>query len=286
MMRIGTARRAWLGVAVLLGLLGSAPRARAVVSVYVGSATGVPGGTATFQVVLTTTGEQVGGVQNTITFDSLTPIASCAINPLLFPTWSLQPPGCTPLANCTHANFVLLMQQLGTTIPNGSTLYTCTVSVASDADVISYPLTCSNASAADVNHNTLQVQCSDGQIQVVPILVSAAPKDSRTLTVTSPASTSPAFAGFPKTGTIVQIGITANLSIRYTLGSDNRTLTLSSPLPLDVADGTEIIVVASASAPKGGGGGGGCQITLLHQRRAGWLLLLPAAVLLWSRRRR
>jgi hypothetical protein len=167
MMRIGTARRAWLGVAVLLGLLGSAPRARAVVSVYVGSATGVPGGTATFQVVMTTTGEQVAGVGNTITFNSLTPIASCAINPLLFPTWSLQPPGCTALVNCTHANFISLGQQLGGPIPNGTTLYVCTVNIASNAGVGSYPLTCSDASAGDVDRNPLQVQCPDGHVEVV-----------------------------------------------------------------------------------------------------------------------
>lgn len=285
MMRIGTARRAWLGVAVLLGLLGSAPRARAVVSVYVGSATGVPGGKATFDVVMTTTGEQVAAVGNTITFDSLTPIASCAISPLLFPTWALQPPGCTALVNCTYANFIALGQQLGGAIPNGTTLYHCTVDIASDADTVDYPLTCSNASAGDLAHGTLQVQCSDGQVQVVPVLVAHALQGATTLTLTSPAPTSLAFAGFPTPGKIIQIGITANLSIGYTLASDT-TLALSSPLPLNVADGTEIIVVASASAPGGGGGGGGCQITLLHQRRAGWLLLLPAAVLLWSRRRR
>jgi hypothetical protein len=284
MMRIGTARRAWLGVAVLLGLLGSAPRARAVVSVYVGSATGVPGGTATFQVVMTTTGEQVAGVGNTITFNSLTPIASCAINPLLFPAWSLEPQGCTPLVNCTHANFISLGQQLGGPIPNGTTLYACTVSVASDADVISYPLTCSNASAGDLAHGTLQVQCSDGQVQVVPVLVAHALQGATTLTLTSPAPTSPAFDGFPNPGKIIQIGSTVT-SIGCSLGSDHTMLALSSPLPLNVADGTEIIVVASASAPKGGGGGGGCQIAAIGQSYTGLLLMMPA-VLLWQRRRR
>jgi hypothetical protein len=75
------------------------------------------------------------------------------------------------------------------------------------------------------------------------------------------------------------------LSIGYTLGSDNTTLTLSSPLPLDVADGTEITVVASGSAPGGGGGGGGCQIAPVCQSYTGWLLMMPV-VWLWQRRRR
>jgi hypothetical protein len=168
MMRIGTGRRAWLNPAVLLGMLGSALSANADVVIDVGSAKGVAGGTAKFEVVLiTTAGEQVEAVGNTITFDPLTPIASCAINPLLFPTWSLQPPGCTALVNCTHANFISLGQQLGGPIPNGTTLYVCTVNIASNAGVGSYPLTCSDASAGDVDRNPLQVQCPDGHVEVV-----------------------------------------------------------------------------------------------------------------------
>ena len=283
MMRIGTARTAWLSLAVLLGVIGSAPRAGAVVTLYVGSATGVPGCTATFDVVMTTTGEQVAAVGNTITFDSLTPIASCAINPVLFPTWSLEPPGCIPLVSCTYANFIALGQQLGGNIQSGTTLYVCTVNIASDADLTTYPLTCSNPSAANLARNTLQVLCDDGQVQVVPVLVAAAAKNSTTLTLTSPAPTSPAFAGFPKTGKIVQIGSTAT-SIGYSLGSDNTTLALSSPLPLDVTDGTEIIVMVPP-APKSGGGGGGCQIAATGQSYTGLFLMMPAVWLRWRLRR-
>jgi hypothetical protein len=374
-MRICGTRAARLGVAVLLGLLGSAPSALAVVSINVGSTTGVPGGTAQFQVTMSAGGAQVGAAQNNITFDPLTPIASCILNPLLVQSgWSPQPSGqakaeaasagsttltltgpmsadfpasgritviggtvlsspitvtrsgntltlssglpvtvaadtditvvCTPLVDCTGAKFILLMNQLGSTIPDGSVLYVCTVDVAPNAAPgTTYPLVCSNPSAAEPSGNTsLQAQCVNGQVHVVlptptstatptptatatptPITaaVGAAAKNSTTLTLKSPAS-----VGFPKTGTIIEIDGTTSLSIGYTLGADNTTLALSSLLPVDVGESTQITVVPSAPARAGGGGGGGCQIALLHQRRAGWLLLLPAAVLLWSRRRR
>jgi hypothetical protein len=305
-MRICRTSRARVGLMVLLGVLGFAQSASAVVSIDVGSGNGVPGGTATFQALMTTTGEQVGGVQNTITFDSVTPIASCVINPLLFPTWLLQPPGCIPLVNCTHANFVLLMRQLGASIPNNSVLYVCTVSIASDADVTSYPLTCSNVSAADVDNNTLQVECSDGEVQVVPVLVAHAPQGATTLTLTSPVPTSPAFAGFPVAGTITEIDGASGLNIGYTLGSDNVTLTLLEPLPFDVSDDTQITVVppptptptptatatttptptpTATPAPGGGGGGDGCQMASVCQSYTGLLLMMPV-MWLWQCRRR
>jgi hypothetical protein len=302
MMRIGTARTAWLTRAVLLGVLGSAPRAGAVVTLYVGTATGVPGGTPTFDVVMTTTGEQVAAVGNTITFDPLTPIASCAINPLLFPTWSWEPSGCIPLVNCTYANFIALGQQLGGAIPNGTTLYNCTVDIASSADTTTYPLMCSNASAGDLARNTLQVQCSNGQVQVVPVLVAHALQGATTLTLTSPAPTSPVFDddGFPTAGKIIQIDGTSGLSIGYTLESDNITLMLLSTLPVNVQDGTEITLQplptptptatttptpTATPAPKGGGGGGGCQITAIGQTYTGLLLMMPVVWLWWRRRR-
>jgi hypothetical protein len=297
MMRIGTARRTWLSLAVLLGVLGSAAGAGAVVTLYVGSASGVPGGTGTFQVVMTTTGEQVAAVGNTITFDSLTPIASCAINPVLFPTWSLEPSGCIPRVNCTHANFIALGQQLGGAIPNGTTLYVCTVDIASNADTISYALTCSNANGGDVARNTLQMQCSDGQVQVVPILVASAAMESTTLTLTSPAPASPAFAGFPKAGTITQIDGTSGLKIGYTLESDNVTLMLLSALPVDVQDGTEITVqplptptptatvTPTPAATPRPGGGGGCSIAPVCQSHTGLLLMMPVVWLWWRGRR-
>jgi hypothetical protein len=307
-MRICRASRAWLSLAVLLAVLGSAPSAGAVVLINVGSATGVPGGTAQFLVTLSTGGAQVGGTLNSVFFDPVTPILACTTNPgMTLSQCALQPQDCTPGVDCQFVRcFIGQLASPPPPIADGAVLYFCTVDIASNADVTSYPLTCSDASAADVNNKPLQVECSDGEVQVVPVLVAHAPQGATTLTLTSPVPTSPAFAGFPVAGTITEIDGASGLNIGYTLGSDNVTLTLLEPLPFDVSDDTQITVVppptptptptatatttptptpTATPAPGGGGGGDGCQMASVCQSYTGLLLMMPV-MWLWQCRRR
>src|SRR3990172_2463551 len=155
-------------------LLMCPPRARGIVSIDVGSASGSPGSTVTFQVNLGSAGEQVGVIQNTIAFDPSTPISECTISPALtsLSGWSLRPQGCTPLGDCTHANFVIAA--FGTAIADGE-VYRCNVKIAANATGGTFPLTCSNPHASDPSGRVLQAQCSNGQIQVAAPTPTATP---------------------------------------------------------------------------------------------------------------
>jgi len=152
--------------ALAVALLSAAPAAGAV-SINIGSASGAPGMSVTFQGSLTTDGAQVGGVQHAIAFDPATPIASCTLNPALasLSRWSLQPPGCTASVDCTQVNFVMV--SFGSAIPDG-TLYHCDVKIAANAAGGRYPLACSAARASDPQGQVLPVECAGGQVEVVP----------------------------------------------------------------------------------------------------------------------
>jgi hypothetical protein len=183
-------------VAAGLVLLGTVPAAGAV-SITVGSASGVPGFSVAFQVVVSSGGAQVGGVQNVIAFDPATPISSCTLNPVLasLSGWSLQPQGCTPLSDCTQANFVIV--SFGSTIPDG-TLYQCEVQIAAGASGGHYPLACSGARASDPTGQDLAVECASGAIDVVaPTLT---PTVTPTPTPTPMPSFTPTLAGWWREG--------------------------------------------------------------------------------------
>jgi len=185
-MQICTAPRARLSVAVLLGLLGSAPSARAVVTIDVGSATGAPGSTVTFNVVLSTGGEQVGGTLNSVSFDPATPIVACTTNPgLTLSQCNALPQDCTPGVDCQEVRcFIAQLASPPPPIANGTLLYSCSVKVAPNATEGSYPLLCSGQSASDPDGHTLDVQCMDGQVQVVGPTLAPTATATRTQTPT------------------------------------------------------------------------------------------------------
>jgi hypothetical protein len=82
--------------------------------------------------------------------------------------FSFLPNGCTPsvLGNCTGIRgLVFAVGNLGA-IPDGSTLYTCTVQVASDAALGDHPLTISNERAADPAQAPFNEACVDGHCAV------------------------------------------------------------------------------------------------------------------------
>jgi hypothetical protein len=142
--------------------------AAATVSINIGSTSGKPGATVTFQVTVSGGGADVGGVQNTILFEPATPIASCAIQPALagISGWTLRPQDCTPLVSCTQAHFVILPDLFGSVIPDGL-LYQCDVKIAASAPGGVFPLRCSEEGAGEPGGQVLPVQCVEGQVEVV-----------------------------------------------------------------------------------------------------------------------
>jgi len=219
--------------------------AAATVSINIGSTSGAPGATVTFQVTLDSGGAQVGGVQNEILFDPATPIASCAIYPPLtgLSNWGLQPQGCTPLVDCSQANFVILL--FGSQIPDGL-LYQCDVKIAADAAAGIFPLHCSGAGAADPDGQVLAAQCVEGQVEVVAPTVTP----TATGTPTQTSAPTPTATANPPTAAPVETPTTA----------------AGPQLPTSWEDHDS------------------CQIAA-DGRGAGWLLLVPVAVLVILRRR-
>jgi hypothetical protein len=160
--------KARLSLAVLLGLLASAPSARAAVSVNVGSATGSSGSTVMFFVTLTTTaGEQVAATDTTVAFEPETPVVQCTPNPsFVFSECAPQPTGCTPGVDCQQTECIVA--PFGGTIPSGSQLYFCDVDIAGNAAIGEYALRCSTVDVRDSAGNSLNPECTDGQVEVVP----------------------------------------------------------------------------------------------------------------------
>lgn len=144
-----------------------------VASIIVGSATGQPGSTVTFNVTLETDAE-VAGTQNDIAFDPKARIAAdggepdCTVNPAIDKgdsTFAFLPDGCTPGVDCTSVRVLILSFGNLTPIPDGSVLYSCEVEIAGDA-TDSYPLTCSAPGAGDPDGVRLGADCTDGTITV------------------------------------------------------------------------------------------------------------------------
>jgi hypothetical protein len=165
-LRICRTRGVRLSLAVLVGLLASAPSARAVVTIEVNPTSGAPGSTATFQVTLSTGGAEVGGTLNTVSVDAATPLVACTTNPgLTLSECSLQPQGCTAGVNCQAVRcFIAQLAAPPPAIPDGTLLYQCSVKIAANATG-THQLVCSDASASDTAANTLDTQCPPGQVQ-------------------------------------------------------------------------------------------------------------------------
>jgi hypothetical protein len=156
-------------VAVIAGLIGS-PAGGYAASITIGSASGTAGSQVQFTVTLNTMGQQVAGVANDILFDPAAPIVECSISPQFagFSATTLLPGGCTPGVDCRRSR-VLIIQFPPLPIEDGAVLYTCTVEIAAGAPGTSYPLTCSAPAVSDPRGHALPVECTDGEVQVVPI---------------------------------------------------------------------------------------------------------------------
>jgi hypothetical protein len=152
-------------IAALVGLLAAAVPAHAVVNIVVGSATGKPGDTVSIPVFLSAVGEQVGGIANDLTFDASIPVTGdCQVPATLDGGATLSPSNCTVGVDCGIRAVVFSLS--AQVIPNASLLYTCSVKIADDAPLQTFPIMCSAPEASTPSGTALSAQCSDGQVQV------------------------------------------------------------------------------------------------------------------------
>jgi hypothetical protein len=140
--------------------------------VHIGTASAPAGTTTTFAVVftlLTLPPSRVAGVQNDLTFDALTPVASDpngepACTGSFQSSFAFLPQDCSPGIDCNGVR--ALVQSGDETIPNGATLYSCQVAVAADAPIGSYPLVAGMTLAKGSGGEPLPILASDGAIDV------------------------------------------------------------------------------------------------------------------------
>jgi len=156
-----------------------------VASIDIGSATGSPGTETTVEVtlrLLTTPPAEIAGVMNDITFDPLTPIAvaengtrpDCTLNSdiaLGVDSFSFLPQGCTPGLDCTGVHALVLAAGEGNPLPDGATLYTCTMAIAANAPFGMYPLHASEPRASGPQGEVLPILASDGSVAVTSVTI-------------------------------------------------------------------------------------------------------------------
>jgi len=177
-------------LSAFVALLAVAVPVRAV-TINVGSAIGKPGDTVSVQVTLSTMGAQVAGVQNDLAFDPSTPVTGpCVMNPAFdngISVVSLEPTTCTVgVDNCGMRALLLLVPARA--IPDGTLLYTCSLKIAADAPLQTFPITCSMPDATDPDNQAISnVQCTDGEVEVA--LPTATPTFTPTPTPGPPTAT-------------------------------------------------------------------------------------------------
>jgi len=234
---------------------------------YLGTASGSPGDRVSFSVALSTGGFAVAGVEADVTFDSVnTPIAvtadgtpDCTVNPLInkeASAFRFQPPGCAGAA-CTAVR--ALVFSLGDTdpIPDGSTLYTCNVSIAPSALPGVYALTATNVSLSDPYGAVVPGVTAYGSAIFVGHLASGSPVPIPT---SPPGETpTPALAG----ATVFPLPATPT----------------PTATPTEVADRA----AGNGAGPSVDGGGDGCHIGARHHAGDA-LCLFPAVLLLLARK--
>lgn len=245
--------RTLLRIAATVGVLLPAWLGRAdALSIDVGSATGRPGSTVTFEVTLRTTGQQVAGTDNYIAFDPATPIVGCEIvNSAIsgLSKLTFEPAGCEedPEVECVSARALLL------TAPpraiRGGVLYRCQVEISTDIqELTSFPLECFDVAASDPDGHAF-----DGTGR-------CAANDE--IECTEDADCGGA-------------GACENIlpQVECTDGEIVADPSLPTPTPTPTPGGG------------GGGGGGGCAIAPGAEGESARWLMIPVAVLWWTRHR-
>jgi len=133
----------WRCVATAAPLECPTPRqAPAGPALWIPDVVAAAGATATIAVTLTTDGALIAGMQTDVTFPVAAPILAranakpdCTVNPDIdkgATTFAFLPQGCTGTA-CTAARAQVLALLNVDPIPDGSTLFTCTIAIPADA---------------------------------------------------------------------------------------------------------------------------------------------------------
>lgn len=169
-MRIWTKR-----VFLALALSAAVPGAHAgAVVLEVGSATGKPGQTVTFDVVLRTQGAEVAGTINNILIDHAVPVAAddtgdpvCDVNGMFesLNAFGFQPENCRNDVDCDLVRSVVVTFP-PQAIPDGTVLYSCAVDISETATVGAHPLVITDLEATDSDSNLLPVTGVNGEILV------------------------------------------------------------------------------------------------------------------------
>ncbi len=117
-------------------------------AIVLGSATGAPGQDVTLVATLQSAGTHVAGTQNDLTVDTANASLgaggkpSCRVNAAIGKNgsaFSLRPNGCQGAA-CTTVRALVLSMDNTDPIPDGATLYTCTVHISPSAAPGQYPI--------------------------------------------------------------------------------------------------------------------------------------------------
>jgi hypothetical protein len=166
-------RIAVLGSLLAAGILGTS--AAQAAKVNIGSASGDPGATVTFDATLASEGTDTAGLQVDIAFDPSAPIAArangrpnCTVNPEInkpASSFAFRPPGCSGAA-CTAVRAIILSTEDVDVIPDGSTLFSCTVAIDSAATGGAKALTGSNAIFSTPTGGRVDGSTNDGAINV------------------------------------------------------------------------------------------------------------------------
>jgi hypothetical protein len=151
-------------------------------------------------------------------------------------SFAFQPPNCS--TNCTGARAIVLSTDNTDPIPSGSVMYTCNVVISAAAPNGTYPLTISNILGSNPAGDPVALGGKDGAVTVPGVTPTGAP------------TATPTSGGPTKTPTAV---ITST-RVRPTSG-------------FKANDDDACAIVSPANS------------------QAGWMLVLPAALLLWVRRR-
>ena len=226
-------------------------------TIVLGSIVGAAGETRTLEVSLETEVE-VAGTQNDITFPAGVGVVAtnngrptCSVNPDIEKggtSFAFQPSGCTPGTDCTGIRSLVLALDNVDPIPDGSLLYSCTVSIGSGVANGTYDLVCTNAGASDPDGGAVPTDCIDGEL-----FVGVDPTPTSTPSATPTITTEP---------------------------TPTDTPTVTTPSPTNTATRT-----ATRTPNPGGNDDDGCAVVApTASGSAAWLLLLPAVLLLRRRR--
>src|SRR5215475_10526447 len=139
--------------------------------VHLGSTSGLPGQTVSFDVTLETSGEPIAGVQVDIDFDPNTPIAArpngrpdCSPNAAIHKggtSFAFQPPGCSG-SSCTAIRSLVLALDNIDPIPDGSIMFSCNVAIAPNAPNGVYPLGGFKAGSSDPQGGAISTDVTNG----------------------------------------------------------------------------------------------------------------------------